>query len=687
MKRFLLPLGIAVCVLSTGCKTEGELNSSQSTTAACSEQGLEYVSQTSLPISAQECQITRLTVEGELEVLATLGTSGEESLEYVLTTAAKQRYLLFFQGHAPELQSGTRLRVTGENMFCGTTSEAVALSVEHYEELDARLGTQALSGATGEQKTAVILVSFSDSPNTYTAAQVQDVVFTRTSNYWYEGSFNQTYITGQTFGPYTISLSKSACDTATLADQASSAAAAAGVDLSVYKRRMFVFPKNGCSWLGLANVGGTTTKAWINAALNMHTVAHELGHNLGLYHSNAHNCGTSTLGSSCSTVEYGDRTDSMGNYLAGHYNAFQKERLGWISVPTIAATGTFTLEPFETASTAPKAFKILKSTSSSGAKTYYYVEYRQPIGFDSVLAGSSTYNLTKGLIVHTGSTSTGNSSLLLNMNPSAGSWYKSALPVGQTFTDSGAGISISLASATTSGATFSVTIAGTTPTPTPTATPAPCVRGTPTLTLASAQSAALPAGTPGAYIVSIKNNDSETCASQSFSLSAARPSTSWTASFTTSTLASVAPGATALTTLELTSPATASGGTYNFSVTATASTSGSSKTASATFVVAAANTLAVALPLESALYSSGSEIQVPVDVRFNGQPAAGASYTLEVFSPNGAVIQKAGVIEPHAMAAHVFRASSCTSAGSYVATAQASYNGLAASNSRTFVVQ
>jgi hypothetical protein len=217
----------------------------------------------------------------------------------------------------------------------------------------------------------------------------------------------------------------------------------------------------------------------VNGSLELHTVAHELGHNLGLYHSNAWNCGSASIGSSCSGIEYGDTTDIMGYHFPGHYNAYQKERLGWLnsakspSIRTVQTSGVYFLEPYETNTLNDKALKILKSSSSTGGKTYYYVEYRQGIGFDQVLSQSSSVgNLTGGVIVHTGNDSNANSSYLLNMNPQQSSWNKAALNLNQTFQDSTAGVSLKLTSLSNAGAIMEVLINGTPiPTPTPTASP------------------------------------------------------------------------------------------------------------------------------------------------------------------------------------------------------------------------
>src|SRR6202040_3472202 len=96
-----------------------------------------------------------------------------------------------------------------------------------------------------------------------------------------ENSYGQTWLTGDVFGWYTIALSSTVCDYSTLATQAKSAAAAAGVNLSNYPRHVIAFPDNACGWWGLGTVGGNPSTAWINGSFELMVVGHEMGHNFG----------------------------------------------------------------------------------------------------------------------------------------------------------------------------------------------------------------------------------------------------------------------------------------------------------------------------------------------------------------------------------------------------------------------
>src|SRR5437867_3448324 len=86
--------------------------------------------------------------------------------------------------------------------------------------------------------------------------------------------------------------------------------------------------------------------------------------------------------------------------ITGHFNAYQKERIGWLnygsspSIQTVTTGGQYALEAYATPwGGLPKALKILKS-SGGGSSTYIYAEARTQYGIDG--------SLTPGVIIHTG---------------------------------------------------------------------------------------------------------------------------------------------------------------------------------------------------------------------------------------------------------------------------------------------
>jgi len=400
-------------------------------------------------------------ISGSLEIRHEDASTGSRYRYYVRSN--DRRYSVYFAQDSPEhLSTGATVRLKGvridDRLAAGSGS-------------DVQVVTAAPASATlGAQRTLVMLVTFSDTASEpYTAAYAQSVLFGTTSSFFQENSYQQTSLVGDVVGWYTVSLSSTVCDVDALESQARTAASSAGVDLASYAHLVYAFPRNACGWWGLSTVGGNPSHSDINGSLELGVTAHELGHAQGLWHSHSLDCGTATVvGANCSVAEYGDIIDMMGSSTSAHYNAFQKERLGWLNsgasppVTTVVADGTYTIAPYETLGTAPKALKVLKSTDpNTGQRTWYYVEYRQAVGFDAFLSSPSVgvQNVTSGVLVHIGAEGNGNTGSLLDMTPSTVMyywWYDPALTAGQTFVDPDTGASITTSWVGSSGAGVTV---------------------------------------------------------------------------------------------------------------------------------------------------------------------------------------------------------------------------------------
>ncbi len=481
----------------------------------------------SLPPEVRQYVEEEVTLEGVLEVTHQHEPAGNR-YTYALRTDSTQ-FSLHFSADPPGVPAGSRVRVKGVRVGQSLALGSDSTSVQRAESATGQ--PSALPSPTlGAQRTAVILINFQDNlAEPYTPGYVHDLVFTQTSRYFYENSYGQTWLTGDVYGWFTIPLSSTGCNQAGIAHQAKVAARAAGVDLSPYTRYVYVFPRNACAWLGAGPIGVPET--WVNGSLSMRTLAHELGHNFGLYHSHALECGSEILGTRCTTLEYGDTMDVMGSSSAGHFNAFQKERLGWLnsgsSPPIIApqADGTYVLDLYEPLNSNPKALKIPRGIDpNTGARMWYYVEYRR----------------AQGLAIHTASEASGNTSALLDMTPETVSWSDPWLLVGKSFHDPDAGVTILPVWANGENAGISVGFLRT-----------GCARQNPTASLLGGTQTAWP-GITLSYTVRVTNNDSAACEPSGFTLHAAMPA-GWTAIFTPSTL-SLSPGSSASATLQVKVP-------------------------------------------------------------------------------------------------------------------------------------
>jgi Bacterial Ig-like domain (group 3)/Gametolysin peptidase M11 len=327
-----------------------------------------------------------------------------------------------------------------------------------------------LSAAPITNNVLVILVQFpGGGAPAFTQAQVDQVMRTNgasVANYYQEVSYSQQLL-NVTVTPWLLSASAapSSCDYTAIGNAGDGAATAAGYAPANYQNRFYVFPSRGdCGWAGLAYVG--FGRAWSNGYNQLNVYAHELGHNFNLRHAASLYYAGQAIGGSCSSAEYGDPFDVMGNISAMHFNATQKSILNWIPAASVKTHGTgsatYTLSPIESPGGTTYAVKI-----PAAANRIYWLEYRQPIGFDS---GMSSYP-NNGAQIRVANpfeslcSGCADDSELLDMTPgTANNFGDGALVVGQTYVDSSYGTTISVLSATASALTVQVTAPGSTTT-------------------------------------------------------------------------------------------------------------------------------------------------------------------------------------------------------------------------------
>ncbi len=381
----------------------------QSDPSAVAQVTLTAKARKGMPGKVQALLEQEQTLEGELEVFyEDYEDHSKSRLRHVLNTSEG-----FIEVHGSSqspinaIQSGAKVRARGWKFkdvadkldALVVADEADGLSVLAQDSTgtvtaSTTTSSAALSNTFGEQRTLVLLVNFQDNPQQpWTIDEVQDMVFGKVNYFYKENSFGQTWLSGDVHGYYTLPINSS-CDYKGFESYITAAAEADGIDTSSYSRKVYIYPKvENCGWSGMGTVGGNPSRAWINGAFRLNTIGHELGHNFGLHHAQALECGTNTVGGTCYNYSYGDTLDIMGT-SNGHFNAFNKEQLGWIKpseqeVVTVTNSGTYSLEPYETAPAgAAKGLRIKRGTdAASGQPLWYYIEYRQPIGFDSFLKG------------------------------------------------------------------------------------------------------------------------------------------------------------------------------------------------------------------------------------------------------------------------------------------------------------
>lgn len=620
-----------------------------------------------------------VALDGQLEVRIEDYPDGHAQTRHFLHTA-QGRFELRFGRKPGSLPNGSRVRVRGN-----AEGNVLALDGADVGSMQALAIAPALT--LGAQRVLVIPVNFQDDTSQpFTVEAMRDAVFGSIDAHYRESSFGQTWLEGDVLAWRTIAMAKTACDPDQLASLADQAAQQAGVNLGSYARKVYVFPKNACTWSGLGNVGGSSTRAWSNGKITTIVIGHELGHNLGLYHAQALNCDAAPLGGTCTTLMYGDTADLMGNYRTAQFNPYEKELLGWLNdgvSPPIAeasSSGRYLIEPYTNASVGAKAIKIPRGVDGSGRKLWYYVEYRQAVGIDAVLA--NTGNLVQGVVVRTATEGDPASSRQLDMSPGTSTntyteLADGALAVGQSYTDAAAGVTLTLAWTTANGAAVDVLLQGGAPT---------CVRSAPTVSLGGGGTA-VAAGTAVGYSVSVSNRDSAACAASSFSLAGSVPA-GWATQLGATTVV-VSPGSTANTTMTVTSVANAPAGSNGIGV-GTASAAGAVHTAnaSATYVVAiASGALSDTVGTDKAGYLKGETVYLSALVKRDGAAVSGAAVKFTVVLPGGTttLLSASSGADGYARASYKLGKGK-NAAGGYGVRADASLGGATAAAAAVFTV-
>jgi Gametolysin peptidase M11 len=354
------------------------------------------------------------------------------------------------RGVSKRFQIGERVTVTGT-----VTGDTIAVS----QVQTAPAPQTTVSGSFS----ALVMLVYWTSPDSETSSVAQQQIQSVDGPWFNQTSYGAVTGRSATATPWMQIAPISNCDTTAITSEAESAAQAAGYSPSSYDRELFYFPYSpDCKFGGAAYVPGRDT--WYNGWFDTYVTTHELGHNFGLWHSHLDNCidpttaARVTLNSNCTTEEYGDSSDDMGNNNpGGEYNASQKNLLGWMAGRSadVSSSSTYTLSPYE--STQAGLTQALHIVAPEGD---FWVEYRQPTGPDSELGSA----LTAGVNVHL--TDPGNGSWILDMQPNQDpSWITdqadgTSLIPGTSWTDPAGVFTLTTNSATSSGASVTVTFHG-----------------------------------------------------------------------------------------------------------------------------------------------------------------------------------------------------------------------------------
>jgi hypothetical protein len=332
------------------------------------------------------------------------------------------------------------------------------LAARATPEVNAGSAAPATCSAFGQQRTAILFLTFPNNtpafPSGTDSASLWTSIVTgpnpSVNGVWNEVSNGQTSASVDVFGPFALPQLYD-CTTTSAMQTAALTAAASTVDFTQYNRIVLVFPVSSCSFGGLGNIGCQSANSIVNHEFSIvwfpifssystsfpnywGGLSHELGHNLGMDHSNTLDFGSLSLGPidftatnpgtvttapppiapapeagsapapiTAVNTEYGDNQAIMGypwGSPAGYTGEDRGRTLGWIpatAIQEVNASGSFSLTPVEDAS-GTRLLHVLREPTTGA---FLWLEFRQPIGFytPADVAANNGTTITHGAVI------------------------------------------------------------------------------------------------------------------------------------------------------------------------------------------------------------------------------------------------------------------------------------------------
>lgn len=388
----------------------------------------------------ENCVEQQKTIHGEIEITHIDSFERNSSTEYyeIATTNKNETINLYPTDNLPNnLKSGMNVSAPGFILDNNLVFNSDFLRPDNnYKEYETLFNSTQITVNENQSNLAVIFINFTDTVSSSSHKdRIKNITLEELDRFYKINSGNRVSLSGEVFGPYRVPFIEDTNKHCPLTNEPAKSKhlnqvlSAADNDIFYpdFDRVIIIGPYSGgfCNgndgWTsdegierprntpdGQANISVSYIKSSsIKDNLTaLRFLGHELGHTFGLGHASSLDCKRSIFplnpndySSGCEFSEYGDRYDIMG--IFGHLNGPHLEYLGWLNhsniAPIVNVTAnpqSFILKPIEEVTSELKLLKI-----NRGPNDFLYIEYRQPINFNSTI-GSTSSDIFNGATFH-----------------------------------------------------------------------------------------------------------------------------------------------------------------------------------------------------------------------------------------------------------------------------------------------
>ena len=418
------------------------------------------------------------SIRGELHVYRVDYADGHSEREFFLAAEGKRPEDIHLKfATDPGLQPWTNLKVWG-------TPTNDGIRVEHFQEVteateDVATVSEPLLKVTKKTRSVGFVMMDVGNGVNITADVAKTAIFgTRTptqaglNQFYSENSYGAFGFTGDILGPKTVN------NLGTCQQSAIDVIEGGWPDIfgKDYDHWMQYIGSDyqSCGWGGIGGEGTAARPAygsWYNAATDCTVLNQEVGHNLGLMHSNSITCTGAPFADdpqTCTGAEYGNRHTVMGSGCAhlGAYEKWYEGFFGGCNAVRATATGTYTLLPTEIPCDGVQALQIPMPKTRSFHNTQgtaivvklskYYLELRTKTSIDGKEAGPFVLVSVGGEVP--AATKTSEFTWVLDMDPTTPKTSE-GMTAGKSFTDPAGGVSFTVQALDATHATVDVTVA------------------------------------------------------------------------------------------------------------------------------------------------------------------------------------------------------------------------------------